>query len=78
MLRAMWATGSFDRTVSLPEANKALAKVETGLELGDLELIGETERSLVAGYNRDDCLSTAALRDWLDRSLNENVTKEAR
>ena len=49
-----------------PEANLALAKVEAGLELGDLELIGEPERSLVAGYNRDDCLSTAALRDWLE------------
>ena len=65
-IKKLEALYGFDRTVSLPEANKALAKVEAGLELGDLELIGENERSLVAGYNKDDCLSTAALRDWLE------------
>ena len=56
----------FTRSVSLPDANLALAKVQAGLELGDLDLIGTTERDLVAGYNRDDCVSTAALRDWLE------------
>lgn len=65
-IKKLEALYGFSRSVSLPEANLALAKVEAGLELGDLELIGAPERSLVAGYNRDDCLSTAALRHWLE------------
>lgn len=65
-IKKLEALYSFTRAVSLPDANLALAKVQAGLELGDLELIGVAERSLVAGYNRDDCVSTAALRDWLE------------
>jgi predicted RecB family nuclease len=65
-IKKLEALYGFTRSVSLPEANLALAKVQAGLELGDLELIGVAERSLVAGYNRDDCVSTAALRDWLE------------
>src|SRR5271166_3219773 len=65
-IKRLEALYGFTRSVSLPEANLALAKVQAGLELGDLTLIGAAERSLVAGYNRDDCVSTAALRDWLE------------
>ena len=65
-IKKLEALYGFTRSVSLPEANLALAKVQAGLELGDLALIGVAERSLVAGYNRDDCVSTAALRDWLE------------
>jgi predicted RecB family nuclease len=56
----------FSRSVDLSAANMALAKVQAGLELGDLEFIGGEDRAVVEGYNRDDCLSNAALRDWLE------------
>jgi predicted RecB family nuclease len=56
----------FSRSVSLSAANMALAKVQVGLELGDLEVIGDEDRTHVEGYNRDDCLSNAVLRDWLE------------
>ena len=56
----------FSRDVPLADANRALAKLQAGLELGDLELVGIADRQVVAGYNRDDCLSTLALRDWLE------------
>ncbi len=65
-IKKLEALYGFSRSINLPEANLALAKVQAGLELGDLELIGIAERSLVAGYNHDDCVSTAALRDWLE------------
>lgn len=65
-IKKLEALYGFTRSISLSEANLALAKVQAGLELGDLELIGTAEQSLVAGYNRDDCVSTAALRDWLE------------
>jgi uncharacterized protein len=63
----------FSRLVDLKDANLALAKIQAALELSDLELIKAHDRSLVAGYNRDDCLSTAALRDWLERQRGRLV-----
>jgi uncharacterized protein len=65
-IKKLEALYGFSRSVGLKDANLALAKIQAALELGDLELIGADDRSLVAGYNRDDCLSTAALRDWLE------------
>jgi uncharacterized protein len=56
----------FTRAISLADANSALAKVQAGIELGDLELIGGDDRSVVVGYNRDDCMSAWSLRDWLE------------
>jgi hypothetical protein len=54
------------RAISLPDANQALAKVQAFLELGDSSGIGNDERQVVEGYNRDDCQSTWRLRDWLE------------
>lgn len=56
----------FTRDTKLSDANMALAKVQACLELGDLEFIDEADRAVVAGYNRDDCVSTWRLRDWLE------------
>src|SRR5439155_309780 len=56
----------FTRGIALTDANMALAKVQACLELGDLEFIDEADRGVVAGYNRDDCVSTWRLRDWLE------------
>ena len=57
----------FRRTVGLPDAASLLTKVQASLELGDFKGIGAEERSAVAGYNRDDCLSAWRLRDWLEK-----------
>jgi uncharacterized protein len=56
----------FTRDTKLSDANMALAKVQACLELGDLEFIDEADRAVVDGYNRDDCVSTWQLRDWLE------------
>ena len=56
----------FDRAVPLTDANGTLVKVQACLELDDLEGITDEDRAIVQGYNRDDCLSTWQLRDWLE------------
>jgi predicted RecB family nuclease len=56
----------FVRAVPLTDANGTLVKVQACLELDDLENITDEDRSIVQGYNRDDCLSTWQLRDWLE------------
>ncbi len=55
----------FRREVDLRAAGDSIVEFETWLELGQEEeragLLAEIE-----GYNRDDCLSTLGLRDWLE------------
>jgi uncharacterized protein len=63
----------FARAVPLADANKALVKVQACLELGNLEDIKDEDRTIVQGYNRDDCLSTWQLRDWLEALRAELV-----
>ena len=54
----------------LSDPNGSLAKVQARLELGDVEFINENDRNIVVGYNRDDCVSTWRLRDWLETQRN--------
>lgn len=63
----------FARDTKLSDANMALSKVQACLELGDLEFIDDADRTVVAGYNRDDCVSTWQLRDWLETRRDELV-----
>ena len=56
----------YARGTSLRDANQALAQVQAMLELGYASDIGDDERRVVEGYNRDDCTSTWRLRDWLE------------
>jgi len=57
---------SFTRTTPLEDASQALATVQVLLEVGDPQTITAALKDTVAGYNRDDCLSAQALRDWLE------------
>jgi hypothetical protein len=55
------------RVTDLSNANVALANLQAALELNDLDRITKETRDVVEGYNRDDCLSTHGLRNWLER-----------
>jgi hypothetical protein len=54
--------------------NAALAVLQAGLELDDGPSISEEIKTIVLGYNRDDCQSTAALRDWLEGLRDKMVS----
>jgi len=61
----------FARTMELRDATQALQAFEAVLALGDeREDIGQV-RATIEGYNRDDCLSTLQLRDWLEERRQE-------
>ena len=70
----------FERDVPMHQANSALYAVSSRLEMGDPEGVLDEHRQVVEGYNRDDCVSTLHLRDWLEgvRSslVEEGVTIE--
>ncbi len=57
----------FVRGVPLDEANKSLRALQFALGAGVPESVPDEARTAIVGYNRDDCVSTRALRDWLER-----------
>ena len=61
---------TFDREIDLRDAGTSIVEFETWLELGHGD---EREELLtrIEEYNRDDCLSTLHLRDWLDEQRSE-------
>jgi len=56
----------FERDTNLPDANLALTRLQVSLELDDIDAVTDEQRDVVQSYNRDDCNSTRALRDWLE------------
>ena len=61
---------TFDREIDLRDAGTSIAEFETWLELGQGD---EREELLtrIEEYNKDDCLSTLHLRDWLEGQRDE-------
>jgi uncharacterized protein len=57
---------AFEREMPLVDASSALATLQAGLELGDVQGIPEDIKKAVRAYNKDDCRSASALRDWLE------------
>ena len=56
----------FDREVPLLDASLGLRALACALELGRQDMIAEATFATVETYNRDDCVSTMRLRDWLE------------
>jgi predicted RecB family nuclease len=56
----------FTRRVPLDDVRPALATVQGALELADAAQIAERDRAIIEAYNRDDCASAYALRNWLE------------
>jgi uncharacterized protein len=56
----------FERRQPLDEAGAALRVIQRGLELGIPIDAGDQHARIVEAYNREDCLSARALRDWLE------------
>ena len=66
-LKKMEAFYQFERKTSLDASRAAMRYIEHHLELGwKGETLAEEQREAMEGYNREDCESTAALRDWLE------------
>jgi predicted RecB family nuclease len=70
-LKALEESFGFTRQTELPAAGAALRRVAWALELAGRTEITAEDRDTVEAYNREDCLSTAALRDWLEARRRE-------
>jgi uncharacterized protein len=56
----------FERKTDLRDANQNRRALECALELNEAASIPAAVRDVVEAYNREDCLSTLRLRDWLE------------
>jgi predicted RecB family nuclease len=65
----------FVRTTKLEDASRALANIQTCLELKDAEAISAELKATVAGYNHDDCVSARGLRNWLEEVRADVVAR---
>ena len=72
-LKSLEQFSGYSRNLELPVASAALRRVAKALELAGAEEITVEDRAAVEAYNRDDCLSTAALRDWLEARRSDSV-----
>jgi predicted RecB family nuclease len=64
----------FERKTPPEESRAAMRFVEHRLELGwEEEGLPEKFRAALEGYNGEDCLSTAAMRDWLEQQRKRLV-----
>src|SRR4051794_28843610 len=68
----------FVRAIPLEEAGVARRVVEFALELRRAGEIDAKSRASVEAYNKDDCLSARALRDWLERERAGLIAAGAR
>jgi predicted RecB family nuclease len=57
---------SFIRTVPLEDVGAVMARTQARLEMAASAGIPENDKAAIKGYNRDDCASTQALRNWLE------------
>ena len=65
----------FTRDVELRQANDNRHRMERLLETGRRAEVTEEMRRIVEGYNRDDCVSTMRLRDWLEHIRGDLVKR---
>jgi uncharacterized protein len=65
----------YTRDVPLEQANRYLRAMELGLMTGTAHELPAEVHAAVEGYNRDDCVSTLRLRDWLEVVRAEQIEK---
>jgi uncharacterized protein len=63
----------FKRLQDLADAAVSRRDVELALELGDFDDVTGELKDHVAKYNAEDCLSTEALRNWLEARRAERI-----
>lgn len=65
----------FVRGTALADARRALTLMQAALELNDRAGITSEAKETIAGYNREDCISAARLRDWLEQVRADVIAK---
>jgi predicted RecB family nuclease len=65
-IKNLEALYGFERSVPLTRASRSLPVMQQALELNCADAVTTEVRDVIEGYNRDDCVSTFFLRNWLE------------
>ena len=65
-IKSLEIFSGYVRAVPLAQAGDSRRTIEHALEMAMPDAITSDDREIVEGYNRDDCVSTRRLRDWLE------------
>ena len=65
-IKALEPFYGYVRDMPLADAGKHLRAMDMALEFNETDALPPETLDIVRRYNRDDCLSAAALRDWLE------------
>lgn len=63
----------YHREEELAEARLSMHRLESLLEIGAGSKIRDEDKAVVLKYNRDDCVSTLALRNWLEALRDQQI-----
>lgn len=74
-LKKLEAFPGFARTTSLDESRRSMRFIEHRLELDRTFELPNDMREAMEGYNGDDCLAAAALRDWLESRRSDLLAR---
>src|SRR5271156_3192362 len=75
-LKKLEALYAFERKIPPAESRLAMRFIEHRLELGrEIPLIPAGIRAAMEGYNRGDCFSTLAIRDWLEAQRLDQINQ---
>ena len=64
-----------ERKTKLEDARRSLRAIEIELEMARPESLEENDVKIVEAYNREDCVSTLRLRDWLETLRSDLIEK---
>lgn len=76
-IKRLEALYGYERKQNLQAAGASLRVIQRELELGAKPDPADEHAKIVETYNRDDCVSARALRDWLERLRAEAVASGA-
>ena len=65
----------YHREEELAEARLSMHRLESMLEMEATSKVRDEDKAVVLKYNRDDCISTLALRDWLETLRAQQIQK---
>lgn len=63
----------YHREEELADARLSMHQLESMLEMEASSQVREEDKAVVLKYNRDDCVSTLALRDWLETLRKQQI-----
>ena len=69
---------NFQRQQDLEEVKPALRLLQQIIEMGDPATIPPESRAIVRAYNREDCIATQVLRDWLETERRNLILQASR